>query len=180
MIGASQSHPLEIAAVDIEAGLGRIGLTLAPGRREETSDGDAWARDLGADLDAIVAWGGRRLLTLIEPRELEELDIAGLGAEARRRGLEWLHLPIPDLGAPGPVFASKWARVSIHLRARLGVGESLVIHGRDGRGRPGMIAARLLADAGLDPETAIARVRAAQPGSLEIPAQERWARSGRA
>ena len=41
-----------------------------------------------------------------------------------------------------------------------------------------MIAARLLAESGVEPETAINRVRAAQPGAIETRPQEEWVKTG--
>jgi len=43
-----------------------------------------------------------------------------------------------------------------------------------GYGRTGMVAARLLIEFGVEPEEAIARVRSARPGAIEMPQQEAW------
>jgi len=175
MIKTSQTDPLQIAAVDVAAGLGRIGVTFAPGKH----DPGRWARDLGADLDAIVSWPARALVTLIEAHEFDLLKIRDLGVEARRRGLDWRHLPIRDVGIPGPAFEAAWLAESEVLRARLYEGQNIVVHCRGGLGRAGMIAARLLVESGVDPEAAMARVRAVRPGAIETPAQEDWVRKGR-
>jgi protein-tyrosine phosphatase len=52
------------------------------------------------------------------------------------------------------------------------------MHCRGGSGRAGMIAARLLAETGVDLNEAMARVRAVRPGGIETPAQEDWVRTG--
>src|ERR1700726_4324710 len=46
-------------------------------------------------------------------------------------------------------------------------GSDVLVHCRGGLGRAGTIASRLLIELGMVPETAIARVRAFQPGAIE-------------
>jgi protein-tyrosine phosphatase len=172
------SHPLQIAVVVGHPFPGALGVTFAPGKHDSIAITGAWARDLGVDLDAIVAWGAKALVTLIEPHEFDLLGIPRLGDEARRRGLDWLHLPIRDVSTPGCAFEAAWPDHSANLRKRLAAGESVVVHCRGGLGRAGMIAARLLAESGVDPDAAMARVRAVRPGAIETPAQEEWVRTG--
>ena len=178
MIRTSETHPLQIASIDLGPKSGRIGVTFAPGKHDSGAATGAWARDLGADLDAIVAWGASTLVTLIEPHEFDLLAIPRLGEEARRRGLDWLHLPIRDVSTPGRAFEMAWPGHSANLRKRLAAGESVVVHCRGGLGRAGMIAARLLTEAGVDPEEAMGRVRAVRTGAIETRAQENWVRTG--
>ena len=174
----SLSHPLQIAVVGGHPFPGALGVTFAPGKQDSSPATGAWARDLGTDLDAIVAWGARTLVTLIEPHEFDLLGIPRLGDEARWRGLDWLHLPIRDVSTPGRAFEAAWPGHSANLRKRLAAGEGVVVHCRGGLGRAGMIAARLLAETGVDPNEAMARVRAVRPGAIETRAQEDWVRSG--
>ena len=174
----SQSHPLHIAPVDVAPGVGKIGVTFAPGKHDPHAASGPWARDLAADLDAIVAWPARTLVTLIESHEFELLRIPTLGEEARRRGLDWRHLPIRDVSVPSPAFEAVWPTQSEALRGKLAAGENIVVHCRGGLGRAGMIAARLLVESGIDPKAAIARVRAVRPGAIETKAQEDWVRTG--
>ena len=100
MINTSQTHPLQIAPVEIAPGMGKIGVTFAPGERDFGAASGRWSRDLAADLEAIVTWPARALVTLIESHEFELLRIPTLGEEARRRCLDWLHLPIRDVSTP--------------------------------------------------------------------------------
>jgi len=88
------------------------------------------------------------------------------------------HLPIRDVGTPGPEFEEHWAAYSERLRQRLSAGENILVHCRGGLGRAGMVSARLLVESGVEPEAAIERVRAARPGAIETPRQEEWVRSG--
>jgi protein-tyrosine phosphatase len=178
MIRTSQTHPLRIDAVATGLGRGQIGITFAPGKHDRHAIGGPWARDLTEDLDAIAAWNAKSVVTLIEPHEFLLLAISDLGAEVQRRGMEWLHLPIRDVGTPGPELEEQWPAYSKRLRRRLSEGENIVVHCRGGLGRAGMIAGRMLLESGVEPNAAIERVRAARPGAIETPRQEQWVRSG--
>jgi ADP-ribosyl-[dinitrogen reductase] hydrolase len=63
----SVSHPLKIADVSGGADLGRIRLTLCPGKDDPYGMSGAWDRDLSLDLDQIQDWGAVALVTLLEP-----------------------------------------------------------------------------------------------------------------
>jgi hypothetical protein len=94
MVRTSETHPLWINAVDAGPGRGLIGITFAPGKQDRFAVGGPWARDIAKDLDAIVEWKARAVVTLIEPHEMSRLCITNLGAEVQRRGMVWLDLPI--------------------------------------------------------------------------------------
>jgi ADP-ribosyl-[dinitrogen reductase] hydrolase len=169
----SLSHPLAIAELDLGPGMGRIGLTFCPGKKDGHAMSGAWNRDLGLDLDTIAAWGAAAVVTLVEAPELEFLKVPDLGAEVARRHMDWLHLPIPDVTAPGPAFERLWAEAGPGLRARLRDGFDVLVHCRGGLGRAGTIAARLAVELGLEPTEAIRRVRSVRSGAIETAAQER-------
>lgn len=50
----------------------------------------------------------------------------------------------------------------------------MLVHCRGGLGRAGTIGARLLIELGMEPETAIRRVRAMRPGAIETREQEKY------
>ena len=79
----SETHTLRIDAVDTGANCGKIGITFAPGKHDFGAASGPWARDLAADLDTIVAWPARTLVTLIEPHEFGLLGIPRLLAKKR-------------------------------------------------------------------------------------------------
>ena len=54
-----------------------------------------------------------------------------------------------------------------------------MVHCRGGRGRSGLVAARLLVELGIGNEAAIKAVRAAQPLAIETPPQEAHVRDYR-
>ena len=176
----SLTHPLQIAVAAGGRFRGALGVTFAPGKRDSTSLPAPWLRDLSKDLDAVVAWNARVVVTLIEPHEFELPGIPTIGEEVRQRGMDWLHLPIRDVRIPDGRSEVSWSMYSAALRARLRTGDNVLFHCRGGLGRPGMIAARPLVEEGVDPETAIAAVRAARPGAIETQAQEGWVRMGAA
>ena len=175
MMKTSESDPIRIAGVN--AGMGTIGVTFAPGKNDGRYGGPC-ARDLDTDLDAIAARGAEAVVTLLEPDELRWLGITRLGDGVERRGMEWLHMPIRDVSTPGSAFEARWPVFSRGLRARLDAGDNILVHCRGGIGRAGTIAARLLAESGVDPNEAIRRVRVVRPGALETTMQEERARTG--
>ena len=88
-------------------------------------------------------------------------------AEIQRRGMVWLHLPIPDVSTPSAEFEPGWPAHSEKLRGLLDAGQNVIAHCKGDIGRAGMISARLLVDFGVEAEAAIAKVRAARPGAIE-------------
>ena len=168
----SLTHPLQIDAVIIPQTGGLIGMTFCPGMKEGGSPEQAWDRDLDQDLAAIKNWGAAALVTLVEDYELEILCVEQLPQKAQAMGLEWHHLPIMNRDAPYPEFEEKWVVSGQRLREQLRKGQRIVLHCKNGLGRTGMIAARLLVELGESPDSAIKRVRAARPGAIETSIQE--------
>ena len=93
----------------------------------------------------------------------------------RDAGLVWHHAPIPDVSVPGPAFDAAWRTIGPMILDDLRERRSIVVHGRGGRGRAGMIAAKLLVMMGEDAGTAIERVRAVRSGAIETIQQESYA-----
>jgi protein-tyrosine phosphatase len=134
----------------------------------------AWARDLAVDLNAIRRWGAAALVTLIENWELKKLRVEKLGAEARKLGLEWFHLPIVDGGVPESNFECEWQVAGPSLLRFLSAGQDVVVHCKGGQGRAGTIAALLLIEIGISAPEAILRVRRVRQGAIENRAQEKY------
>lgn len=167
----SQTHPLQIAEVQASPSHGRLGITFCPGKCDLYAHTGAWERDLGIDLDTIAAWGAKLVLTLVEPSELKELKVPLLGQEIKRRGIEWRHLPIADYSVPTKKFEEAWLTQGRKIREMLRNGDDVLVHCKGGLGRAGMIAARLLAELGMDPDEAIRAVRRVRKGAIETPSQ---------
>lgn len=147
-------------------------MTLCPGMKEDGSPERAWNRELDQDLAAIKAWGATALVTLIEDYDFEVLSVSELPLKVQATGLEWHHLPIMNRDVPSSAFEAKWIVSGERIRVRLRNGERIVLHCKNGLGRAGMIAARLLVEFGEPPDTAIRRVRMARPGAIETELQE--------
>ena len=173
MTRTSLTHPLQIAAVSLGAGVGRIGVTFCPGKQQWSAVTGAWARDLELDVQAIADWGAAAVLTLVEPHELGVLGVPGLGRAVEAGHMDWLHAPIRDVSVPDANFERTWLGLGEGIRDRLRAGFDIVVHCKGGLGRAGMIAARLLVELGVDANEAIARVRTARPGAIETAEQLR-------
>ncbi len=146
---------------EIAAAGGALGLCPMPGR----------TGDYAGDLAAVLGWRPSLVLTLAETGELAARGAAGLPADLAAAGVDWLHLPIPDFGTPPAGLRRLWPETSARLRAS----PRLLVHCMGGCGRSGMIALRLMVEAGEAPEPALTRLRAARPCAVETKAQMRWA-----
>ncbi len=147
-------------------------MTHCPGRNHVDARGRRWNGELAADLRSIEAWGARALVSLIEPHEFAWLGVPDLENQLQHSRLDWYHLPIQDMCAPGGDFTLAWAEYGPPISQYLLDGEKIVIHCAGGFGRTGTVVARLLVDFGWSPPDAIAAVRQARPGSIESLAQE--------
>jgi len=170
----SLTHPLQIAAIPAGPNFGRVGVTFCPGKFDQSAMTGSWDRDLSLDLDAIRAWGASAVVTLVEQKELVLLRVERLGEEVSRRGMLWFHLPIVDVKTPDTQFEQQWETSGSQIRSLLRSSQDVVVHCRGGLGRAGMIAARLLIELGMQPATAITRVRTARPGAIETREQEKY------
>lgn len=85
-----------------------------------------------------------------------------------RHGMRQLHLPVADFAAPAP---DQLDRGVAAIRAAVAADQGVAVHCGAGLGRTGTLLACFLVDDGLDAPSAIARVRAARPGSVETAGQ---------
>lgn len=179
MARTSLTHPLLIAELAVGTKGGAVGVTFAPGKIQQEALTGAWARDLDIDLEAICAWGARYLISLLEPREFEELRIGELPKRAGACGLLWHGLPITDGAVPDHRFLEPWAKLGPALSHALLGGERVVVHCKGGLGRAGTVACLLLLDTGAaaSAEEAMRLVRTARPNAIENPAQEEFIRT---
>lgn len=173
----SLDHPLRVRWLDLgvagpRAPRGRIGLCGVPGRR----DGVVHARNLGADLDRLVALHQADLLVLL----LDGPELAGLGApelvaEAEARRVIVHALPV----APGGVPSSDGTEAALGLVLAVArAGRRAVLVSRDGEERAGALAAAALVVLGLGPEVALRAVRAVVgPRAAASEAQRAWVMS---
>ncbi len=145
----SHSHPIQINGVNIPSCRGQIGMTLCPGKKQPDAMSGHWDRDLDTDIRAIVAWGGKVLVSLMEESEFSDLGVVDLPRCAAKYGLEWFHVPIADFSIPSRFVESQWMLVVRQLKARLSEGENIVFHCKGRLGRTGTMAACLLREFGV-------------------------------
>jgi ADP-ribosyl-[dinitrogen reductase] hydrolase len=168
----STSSPLRIDSIKLGYGDAAIGMTICPGKQGPSSYGGPWQRDLVTDIEVIRSWGCSILLTFMEPGELESYHVAHLGDIAAAAGIRWVHIPITDGDPPDGRFEAVWPVIGREVVMALRAGKRIVINCRGGLGRTGTIACLLLIELGENPQTALDRVRATRPGSVETKAQE--------
>lgn len=170
----SGSHPIRVDFLpQEEVGLpGRLGMTFAPGKKSEGADG-VWDRDLAADLERLAEeYQVEVLVSLMERIEYSYLEVPNLLQKSEERGMEVLHLPIPDGGAPVDPEADRYVPLVEDVAERLEEGQTVVVHCRGGQGRSGMFAASVLVALGHPAVKALEIVRETREGAVETPEQE--------
>lgn len=168
--------PLMIDTVKVPSLPGLIGISSCPGMNT-FSTLDLYDDRIENDLQSIKNWGASVIVTLLEVRELAMLGIADLPVKALSMNILWLHLPIRNMGLPDESFEESWKWAGPRLLKLLSEGQRVFIHCKEGVGRSGVVAARLLIESGADPATAMKIVRKARPGSLMLNSQEEYCHS---
>jgi protein-tyrosine phosphatase len=149
---------------ELPFGTGLLGLCPLPGR-----DGD-----LAGDLTDLAEWSPRYVVTLTGTEELHNAGLDHYEDLITETGAEWVMMPITDYGIPGAAFNRTWPGVSKMLIEALDKGERVLVHCKGGCGRTGMIAYRMMLDAGEAAKPALARLRAARPCAIETDRQMDW------
>jgi ADP-ribosyl-[dinitrogen reductase] hydrolase len=124
----SVTHPLQIAYISAGAGMGKVGVTFCPGKKQQFAVTGAWDRDLAAEIAAIAQWNAAAVVTLIEHHELDSLGVQGLGEAVRAGHMAWDHLPIADVSTPGRAFEEAWVDAGAELRAIMRAGFNVLVH----------------------------------------------------
>lgn len=131
--------------------------------------------DYPGDMALVREWRPGLVISLVTEVELVAHGARRLGADIQDSGTRWAHLPVADFGAPDAAFDAGWPAVSAQARgALLGAGRVLV-HCRGGCGRSGMVALRLMIEAGEAPDEALPRLRAVRGCAIETEGQMAWA-----
>lgn len=181
-VKTSDTHPLPLASVSVPNVDGRILFTMCPGKKQPNAATGPWDRDLDIDLDAARDASVTTIITLMEGHEITACALSKetLEQACKERGVAWRHCPIVDLQIPTEDWEQTWLDVGQILRKAITKGETVLLHCRGGRGRAGMIAARLLVELGIANNDAITQVRAQRPEAIETSVQEEHVRTIRA
>jgi protein-tyrosine phosphatase len=117
---------------------------------------------------------------------MEESDIKAVSLDPlifkntiENLGIRYLHFPIVDAGVPTEADEKRWQEeISPFLLSELTKGKKVFVHCRGGLGRTGIIAARILIDAGVsnDTDEIMRIVRTARSNAIENTIQEEWIR----
>jgi protein-tyrosine phosphatase len=113
------------------------------------------------------------LVSLLGPDEEDELNLRDEGASCTTHGIEFVALPVPDLGAPvdTTTFVAAVQRLAEQLRA----GGSVAIHCRQSVGRSGLLAVSIAVVSGADVKEGIEIVSRARGVRVpETDAQRAW------
>ena len=126
------------------------------------------------DLDRLARADAALLVSLTPAVEMAALRLPPpvLAQRCSRRGIAWNHMPIADMAVAGSKAREAWREIGPRAHDLLDAGRAVAIHCRMGLGRTGTLAGILLVERGMAPETAIAAIRRARPGSIETRRQE--------
>jgi protein-tyrosine phosphatase len=162
---------------ELPAGLpGRLGLTFLPGKKGPSTryPGHVYRRDAAEDLSAMRAQGVVLLVLLVEDAELQQWSDPGLAELGAAAGVDVRRYPIPDGRAPTPELMD---RIQAEIDVARAHGD-VAVACMGGVGRTGTVGACALVRAGLDPDSAIARVREVRhPEAVETAEQEGFVRA---
>ncbi|WP_417209667.1 protein phosphatase [Antarctobacter sp.] len=148
----------------LPTGGGILALSPLPGARG----------DYRGDLDHLSSFRPAFVISLVSHVELLEAGAKALGQDIQDKGTRWVHLPIKRGEAPNANVEEDWPRISTQVRKALLGGGRVMINSRDGRGRAGMVALRLMIEAGEAPDEAEERLEAVQGAARLEPWQRNW------
>ena len=132
--------------------------------------GGDWLDD---EIARLAAQGVQLLVSLLMPDEQQELGLLAAGECCRTAGIDFLSIPVQDLGVPEDEAAFDATIASVI--DRLYQGHSVAVHCRQSVGRSGLFACAVLVASGVPQTTAIATVSAARGVPVpETPEQRRW------
>ena len=118
----------------------------------------------------IAAWksdGVDIVLSLLEPEEVADLELAGQADLCRVHGIHFMSFPIIDRGVPEMAAAKALAA---RICRQCAEGKSVAIHCRAGIGRSSLMAGAVLVLSGIEPAAAFAAIGRAR--GLEVPDTE--------
>lgn len=131
--------------------------------------------DYRGDLEHLASWRPAFVISVVTEAELAEAGALHLGQWVQDRGTRFLHLPVRAGAAPSAELGKKWAAARDQVRRALIGGGRVMINSRGGDGRAGMLALRLMIEAGEAPDEAEDRLRAVHDAAIGTREQMAWA-----
>jgi protein-tyrosine phosphatase len=115
------------------------------------------------------------LVSLLCDSERVELGLEEEAAACVRHHIEFISLPVPDLGAP--THTGEFVEAVHRLKALLHGGSRIAVHCRQSVGRSGLLAASLAMACGIPLQTALDTISKARGVTVpETEAQKDWLR----
>jgi len=179
-IRTSVSHPIRIDELSILNG--GLGMSFCAGKKDVGYfSGHVWEPDLETDALAIANWGAGTWLNLMEESDMKAVSLDPLIFKntIENLGIKYLHFPIVDASTPTETDEKRWQEeINPFVLSELKLGKKVFVHCRGGLGRTGIIAARILFDAGVsnDADEIMKIVRNTRNGAIENKIQENWIR----
>jgi len=158
------SHPYDVLPLDAQSAAGLI-FTPCPGTKG-TSIAEALA--------TLQQAGAAAVISLNPISELENLQVADLGAQVNAHGLQWFHCPIEDDHAPLADFAAAWQQAGPLVHQLLDAGKTVAIHCKGGSGRTGLMAAQILLERGHSKDRVKSMVQTLRPFALTLEPHVRY------
>ncbi|MBY0523600.1 MAG: hypothetical protein K2R98_09375 [Gemmataceae bacterium] len=126
--------------------------------------------------DEVRSWraaGVNLIVSALTEDEMAELDITQEAALCAAGGITFVSFPIADRNVPGS--ARDVVQLTHRLEEELGQGKVVSIHCRQGVGRSALLAACVLAGAGVDVGTAFSRIASGRGCPVpDTPEQRDW------
>jgi protein-tyrosine phosphatase len=130
--------------------------------------GDDWLKD---DVRQWKRDGIDAVVSLLMPQEAAELSLEAEQQLVETNGIRFYSLPITDRGVP-PLSGEVQTLIA-SLAQQLSAGKTIAIHCRHGIGRSALLAAGLLVQSGINPETAFSQIETARGRSVPDTVEQR-------
>ena len=157
------NHPYDL--LSIPGIQGKLIFTPCPGTKDSS---------LVDSLATLKQAGASAVISLMPASELATNGAEDIGKQCQAQDMAWFHLPVADEQVPLEDFGQGWKASKQSILERLNAGQDIAIHCKGGSGRTGLIAARIMVEAGIPRADAIALVQALRPKAIQHPAHINW------
>lgn len=157
------NHPYD--RLSIPGIQGKLIFTPCPGTKDSS---------LVDSLATLKQAGASAVISLMPASELATNGAEDIGKQCQVQDMAWFHLPVADEQVPLEDFGQGWKASKQSILERLNAGQDIAIHCKGGSGRTGLIAARIMVEAGIPRADAIALVQALRPKAIQHPAHINW------